>query len=427
MILALALLAGGQAAPLAAAPPAAVAAEAAAQAMPMTGPRVPGMASFDRIIPALMRKYRVPGGAVAVARDGRLVLARGYGLADRDAQQPVQPDSLFRLASLSKPITAVAVLALVDAGRLDLDAPAFRALGAAAADPRLGRVTVRELLQHTGGWDPEDSHVLDPPGQYDPMFDSREIARAMGAPAPASCPTIIRFMTGKPLDFDPGTQYAYSNFGYCVLGRVIEGVTGQSYADSVAASVLQPAGISRMRLGHTRLEERADGEVRYYDYPGAARVQSVFPDGRGLVPAPYGGFYLEAMDAHGGWLASAIDYLRFITALDGRRGPPLLRPETVRQMVARPAPPVSVGTDTYYGLGWSIRPVGDDANWWHTGALDGTSTIAVRAAGGLAWVALFNSWPKDRDAWADELDAQLWQAVDGVTEWPSHDLFDQFP
>src|SRR6266851_1979291 len=96
------LLGGGQASPGGGSAPA-LAAEPAGQGTAMTGPAVPGMASFDRIIPALMRKYRVPGGAIAVAKDGRLVLARGYGLADRDGQQPVQPDALFRLASISKP------------------------------------------------------------------------------------------------------------------------------------------------------------------------------------------------------------------------------------------------------------------------------------------------------------------------------------
>jgi hypothetical protein len=78
-------------------------------------------------------------------------------------------------------------------------------------------------------------------------------------------------------------------------------------------------------------------------------------------------------------------------------------------------------------MGWDVRPVGDDANWWHTGTLDGTSTIVVRAAGGLAWVALFNSWPENRDGWANELDEKLWQAVDGVTRCPDHDLFGLLP
>jgi CubicO group peptidase (beta-lactamase class C family) len=96
--------------------------------MPMSGPAAPGMASFDRVVPAFMEKWRIPGGAVAVVKDGRLVLARGYGWADREAGRRVEPDSLFRIASLSKSITAAAVLELAEAGRLGLDDRVFQLL-----------------------------------------------------------------------------------------------------------------------------------------------------------------------------------------------------------------------------------------------------------------------------------------------------------
>ena len=371
-----------------------------------------------------MEKWEIPGGAVAVVKDGKLVLARGYGLADVECDEPVQPDSLFRIASISKPITAVTLLKLVEEGRLDLDAESFGVLehlqapAGTTTNSRTYDITIRQLLQHSGGWDRDRS--------FDPMFIPERAARKVGATEPASCETIIRFMLGQPPEYDAGTQYAYSNFGYCTLGRVIEKVTRQSYDEYVRSQVLEPMGITRMRIGGTLLDGRAAGEVRYYDYTGARSAHSVFPDVSGRVPWPYGGFYLEAMDAHGGWIASAIDLMRFVSAVDGSRPPAFLQPETLSLMVSRPKPPLWEGTSYYYGMGWLVRPIRNDANWWHTGSLPGTTSIIVRTHHGLAWAVLFNSRPRDSNKLLGELDAALWEAVRGVSRWPSHDLFRQY-
>ena len=390
-----------------------------------TGIYVAEMASFDRIITNLMEKWRIPGGVVAVVKDGRLVLARGYGIADMMRHEPVQPDSLFRIASLSKQITAAAILRLMEEGRLGLEDKAFCILdhlqppaGGATTDPRIRDITIRQLLQHSGGWDRDRG--------FDPMFISHRVAQAIGTSEPASSETIIRFMLGQPLDFDPGTQYAYSNFGYCVLGRVIEKVTERTYYEYVRSQLLEPLGITRMRLGRSLLKDRAEEEVHYYDYPTASGVVSVFPDVSGRVPSPYGGFHLEAMDAHGGWIGSVIDLMRFVTALDGSRPVAILKPKNVSLMVSRPAPPLWVGTSYYHGMGWLVRPVRNDANWWHTGSLRGTAAILVRTYDGLAWVALFNSRPKDRAGFLRELDDARRQATREVANWPTHDLFGQY-
>ena len=89
--------------------------------IPVSGAAVPGMGSYDQIIPDLMRRYAIPGGAVAVLRDGKLIYARGFGYADVEAKTRVQPDALFRIASVSKPVTAAAIMKLVEEGRLGLD------------------------------------------------------------------------------------------------------------------------------------------------------------------------------------------------------------------------------------------------------------------------------------------------------------------
>jgi len=390
----------------------------------VTGIPVAAMSSFDRVMVGLMMKWGIPGGALAVVKDGRLVLAHGYGLADTDAEQLVQPDSLFRICSISKPITAVAILKLLEEGRLNLDDKAFAILdnlkprSGKPADPRIYNVSIRHLLQHSGGWDREKT--------FDPMFISREAASAVGAPAPASCETVIRYMLERRLDFEPGTRYAYSNFGYCVLGRIIEKLTNQTYEEFVKSQILAPMGITDMRIGRTLLKDRVENEVRYYDYDGAPLVQSVFTSTKKLVLAPYGGFYLEALDAHGGWIASAIDLVRFAASIDGHRQPAFLRPETVQIMTARPAPPLWVGESYWYAMGWLVRPQrGAEANWWHAGSLPGSQTFLVRTYHGLAWAALFNTRlqkPDDGNL-MNELDESLWRAESEVASWPGHDLF----
>ncbi len=349
-----------------------------------------------------------------------MVYARGFGWADKEANQAVQPESLFRIASISKPVTSVAILKLVEEGKLNLDAKVFCAPGGSCLlehlqpppnvtvkDTRLYDVTVRHLLYHVGGWDRNKSG--------DPMFRPipERAARALGVPHPPSCETIIRYMLGQRLDFTPGTNYAYSNFGYCILGRVIEKVTGQSYEEYVKANVLKPMGVARMRIGRTLLEGRAEGEVRYYD---GRWVPCVFP-GMTDCPFPYGGFYLEAMDSHGGWIASAIDLLRFVTAIDGRRPPAFLKPETVNLMIS----PYWPGPTSYYAMGWGVQVVGEEANWDHNGSLPGTSTFLFRQYNGLAWALLFNINP------VPPLNRAIQQITDQVREWPTHDLFGQYP
>lgn len=373
-----------------------------------------------------MTRWSIPGGAVALVKDEKLVMAEGYGLVDKSTSQPAAATSLFRIASVSKPITAVTILKLYEDGLLGLEEKAFQILEdlepppGGVADPRIYQITIRDLLQHSGGWDSSLSG--------DPMFKSREIAQAMGVPLPADSLTIIRYMMGRPLDFAPGERYAYSNFGYCVLGRIIERVTGQDYENSVKTRILGPIGIRSMRIGHTLLKDRAENEAVYYDYLGAPLAESVFPDVPGLVAWPYGGFYLEAMDSHGGWVASAVDLMRFITAVDGRPlRQDLLKPSTIDLMVARPKLADWKNSAWYYALGWDVRPQVTDSNWWHTGSLPGTETIVVRTYHGMAWAALFNSRPQDSDGFEAELDSALWEAVNGITDWPSEDLFANYP
>jgi N-acyl-D-amino-acid deacylase len=393
--------------------------------LPATGIENPDLAPLDELMKSFIAESNVPGAALAVGKDGRLLYARGFGYADLERKAPVQPTSLFRVASVSKPITAVAVLQLVEAGKLKLDDKAFdllklHPLGEGKPDPRLARVTVLQLLRHTGGWDSAKS--------FDPMFRSVEIAKAAGASPPAKQEQIIRYMLARPLDFDPGERSAYSNFGYCVLGRIIERASGQPYADHVRARVLAPLGIRDMRLGKTLPGDRADGEVTYYD-PAGRTGPCVFADMQGRpVPLPYGAFCLEAMDSHGGWLASAVDLVRFASAFAEPNRCPILRQDSLKTMFARPDGLAGYEKDgspkaAYYACGWMVRPVGSAGafNAWHNGSVSGTASLMVRRHDGFAWAVLFNT--SGDHLW--KIDSLLHRAVDSVKRWPKEDLTSQ--
>jgi N-acyl-D-amino-acid deacylase len=385
--------------------------------------KLPMADAFDREIEQFMSARKVPGGALAVVKDRRLVYTHAYGWADRDKKTPVKADSLFRIASISKPFTATAILKLVETKGLDLEAPVtdflpFKPVLAdgKAPDPRWKRVTLRHCLHHTGGWDRDASG--------DPMFRSLETARAVGVAAPANAQAIIRYMLGQPLDFDPGARYAYSNFGYCLLGRVIEKVGGRPYEQFVREEVLAPMGIRGMRLGASLESGRAEGEVRYYT-PDDREGPSVFPGLPAKVPEPYGTFCLEALDSHGGWLASAPDLARFAAVLDAPGDSTCLKPDTRQVLYEPPAPPVSRNPDGslaghFYGCGWSVRPAGKEgrANYSHNGSLPGTFTLLSRWSDGLSWAVLFNQRSESSRLPDMAIDSALRHAADAVEQWP---------
>ena len=385
-----------------------------------TGQSVPGMAVFDRTIARFMRENDIPGAALAVERRGRLVYARGFGVADRENGVPVQPDSLFRIASLSKPITAVAVLKLVEDGRLKLDARVFRDLLSgieprSVADEKMNEITVRHLLRHSGGFDAKRSE--------DPHFRQRKISDAISRTTPLDCEDLISYMKRQWLDFSPGERYAYSNFGYCALGRVIEKVSGMPYEEYVREAILVPAGVKRMRVADPFLKGRLENEVRYYDYPGAPSVRSLDWRVGERVSRPYDGV-LSTADSVGAWAASAVDLLRFVRAVDGRGGDDIIAAGTVEAMIV--APPYKEGP-VWYGLGWRIRDKGRGrSNWWHNGSMPGTTSMLVRSARKSSFAVLMNSRPKDRRKFQRALGKAMSRAFGQVTEWPDHDLFRRF-
>jgi CubicO group peptidase (beta-lactamase class C family) len=386
----------------------AIAGTSAARVWRVTGQTASGLASFDSTLKSFMQARTIPHASLAVVRKGKLVLARGYNWT-ADTSSQAGPTSLFRVASVSKPVTATAVMKLVQDGKLSLSARVAPLLGlSTTADARLGNVTVLHLLQHLGGWDRSVSP--------DPMFQDRAVAKLLGVPLPVSQPQVMDYTTRRPLDFAPGTKYAYSNYGYLLLGKIIEKVSGLSYASYVQQKVLGPVKIKRMVLGRSSKALRRSTEAPYFS---AGTGSTVLDTSATVVPAPYGSFNIENMAAHGGWLSSAVDLAKFTTISDAAG---VLTSASIAKMFAKPS--IGVNSDGwYYGMGWMVRPVTGGKNTWHDGSLPGTSALMVRRFDGLSWVVLFDQRDDPSGLGYGDIDSLLHKAANAVTTWPTTNLF----
>ncbi len=402
-----------------------------AEPLPLvTGVTNANLAPFDKLMTSFIAENKVPGAALAVTRHGKLVYARGFGLADVEKKEQVQPDALFRICSISKPITAVATMQLVEKGKIGLDDKVMERMklvplvGADAKfDERWKTITIRQCLQHTGGWDRGKSG--------DPIERPWQIAKAFQIETPVAPSYIVRYMMGQPLDFDPGTRYVYSNLGYLILGRIIEEATGQNYEAYVKKEVLQPLGIKSAQLGRALPESRVKGEVVYYD-PKQSMARCLYPPRvRERVPIQYGGLNFEAFEAHGAWIASAVELVKFAAAFDNPAKSPLLTAKSIEQMWARPegAPgQTAKGTPkaSFYACGWNVRPVGNNgkSNQYHAGYIAGSESFLVRRSDGLNWAVLFNSAHNRAGKLLTGLiDSPIHEAADQVKQWPDGDQF----
>jgi N-acyl-D-amino-acid deacylase len=388
-----------------------LAAQQAPQELPVTGVAGPGLERLDAVVIETMRRLGIPGASLAVTRNGSLVLAKGYGWANLQARVPAGPDTLFALASVSKSLTAVTILKLVDAKRLDLDARAFELLSdieplaGDRVDPRVKSITVRHLLYHAAGWDRAKSG--------DPNGFSERVARRMQVPLPIKPRQLTRFMLGRPLDFDPGTESRYSNFGYIVLGLVIEEVTGVSYERAIREILIVPLGISRTRLNRIRGSGYLPDEAHRYGPHGAEDRE--------------GGHLLITM-ASGGWLATSADMVRFLAALDGSRGARFLSAESFRAMTAAPPPPVPPRANgTYAGLGWDqVEKTPRGVSYRKNGGLLGVRSLIVHRDDGIDWALFWNGGREAGNgtgAGPRQFTSPVEEALTSQKTWPKVDLF----
>jgi CubicO group peptidase (beta-lactamase class C family) len=326
--------------------------------------------------------FHVPAMSIALSKNGRFVYDGAGGMADRQHMTQAQQNTLFRIADLSKSITAVTILSLTEAGKLNLADHVFGAAGILGT--KYGKspyktyvtdLTVDHLLTHTGGgWAADDN---------DPMFHNNGWDQGK---------LMTETIDNVPLTNPPGTQWAYSNFGYCVLGRVIEQIAGQPYESYVQGNILAPCGITSMQVAQNSERHRASDEVVY--------IGQYSED-------PYK-ININRMDSSAGWIASSTQLVQFLNHVAGAPGiPALLKPETIRLMTT-PAPAYPEG-DARYARGWMVSENGH-GSWWHSGSLPGSTALMIRNPDASCSAALCNT----RSQPHQEMDTALYEMLQNM-------------
>jgi CubicO group peptidase (beta-lactamase class C family) len=369
--------------------------------------------AIDSIFGGYFKQKKIRGASIAVTKRGKLVYVQSFGFSNCLDSTRTEPWNLFRIASVSKLITAAAIMKLCESGQLDLDDKVFGPSGwlndpeySQYTDRRVERITLRHLLTHTSGWNHK---------RFDPAFAPLVIAEKYKKRKAAGTEDLIRYTLDCKLDFEPGSTYSYSNTGYCILGKIIEKASGMSYEDYIQFSLLHPLGIYDMHIGKSFPEEMPDEEVMYY----INGKQGLYPayDGSGLrVPVQYGGNNIELLGPAGGWIASAPELIKLIVAMDGFSShPDILSRQSIKSMTRNES---RINTL----MGW--RGTDGRGTWWRTGTMAGTSALVMRFSNETNWVILLNTTSTDRKSRThNELSKAIYHCMTLVKQWPQADLF----
>jgi CubicO group peptidase (beta-lactamase class C family) len=327
-------------------------------------------AEIEKAVSSFMSATSVPGVGAAVVLDGEPVWSAGFGMADLENSSPAASSTLFRLGSISKPITAVAILQLNERGKLDLDAPVQKYCP--AFPQKDSPITTRELLGHLGG-----IRHYNPDGKGDIPEDS---ARHF-----ASMEESLQIFAGDPLVAKPGTKFAYSTYGYTLLGCVLEGAASQKYVDYVKENVFRPAGMQQTQADDFFAVIPHRSRWYHKDKAGVVRNAGVL-DSSYKIPG-------------GGLISSADDMARFEAAILADK---LLQRPTRDLMWT--SLKTADGKMTGYGLGWGVVDKFGLHILAHTGGQQGTSTaFAVVPERRAGVVILANMDNVDSGSLADEI------------------------
>jgi serine beta-lactamase-like protein LACTB, mitochondrial len=277
---------------------------------------------IEAAISSAMSKDNIPGMSVAIVTDKRLAWANGYGFADLENFVPAKASTVYRLASISKTITAVAAMQLAERGKLDLDAPVQKYC--AAFPEKQWTVTTRQVLGHLGGvrhYGPQDGKFFQGGGDNTKPFNSTNDS--------------LIFFKDDPLLHEPGSKYLYSTYGYNLLGCVLEGASAMTFLDYVRDHIFKPAGMSTIRDDRVAaiIANRAQGYAR--NRSGELR-NSELADTSYKIPG-------------GGFCSTVEDLAKFAIALQTGK---LLKPESLHQAWTRQK--TRDGKETTYGLGWQV-------------------------------------------------------------------------
>jgi len=335
-------------------------------------------------IQAYINQHSIPGLSIAITRQERLVFAKGFGFADTSAGEKVHPNHLFRIASVSKPMTSIGIMKLIEQGKFSLTSKVFGAstllgttYGTKAYSARLKNITVQHLLEHTSGLSNDGG---------DPMFMNYDLNQKQ---------LIDWVLDNRAVKNAPGTTYEYYNFGYILLGRIIEKYSSQTFETYLQTSIFNNSPqTSMMSVGGDTLAARKANEVVYY-------------------PSSAYNLRVRRMDANGGLIARPIDLVGIMTKVDGFTFKSnILSSSTITTMWTPST------ANSGYGKGWIV----DSSYRGHNGAMTGTIAFLVRRNDAFSFAFTVNTRPAN-DSFAFQLKGIMDSIVTSVGTWPAYDLF----
>lgn len=373
---------------------------------------IPDLLAMDRKVNAYLRKWHMKGASLAITRGDSLVYAKGYGWADEENGLEMSPRHILRMASVSKLITAAGIMVLHDRGELNIKDTVFGPSGilndstitALIKDRNYYKITVEHLMRHQGGF------------RRDPLFSSRDVMNQLQLDHAPEAEDFYRVVLNRRLKFAPGSWQSYSNFGYLLLSKVIEKVSGMPYEEFIRNEVLAPAGCYDMHIAGTYYEDRKDNEVRYYTHEGDGKYIEEYNNSNVIVERCYGGNNIPMLSGAGAWCGSPAEIARFVASIDGRpEVPDIISKESVELMTGY------YDRDTF-SLGWNdTHP---DKGWSRSGTLAGTTALVKLFPDGECWVFISNTstWKGPRQAtYTDALFRSLRQSYS--SKLPQRDMF----
>lgn len=370
---------------------------------------------FDRFINTFLTRWDIKGATFAIMKDGELLYAKGYGYANLEKNEKVDVNNLFRIASVSKLITATAIMKLYEDGKLKLSDKVFGEEGILndsmflkISDKRVKNITVEHLLRHKGGFSLRVG---------DPMFNPAIVARTLGVDLPIHMDDYVKYAAQGRLKSNPGSSTSYSNIGYLILSKIIEKISGQQYEKYVQESILNPIGCYDMHIAYNQILNKFPNEVKYYEVHDAEPIEAY--DGTGkMAMRSSGGNDIRGLYGAGAWISSSVELLKFITAIDGNcGGETILSQKSINYM-----------TQNIKGslpIGWA--KINGSNEWQRTGSLSGSSAFVKRQSNGYTWVFVTNTSSWKGSSFTYYINKEVSNAIKTVKSWPNQDLFIEQP
>lgn len=339
------------------------------------------LADMESQLKRYFERWELNGAQLAITRNDSLIYAKGFGWADKERGIEMQPNNVMRLASVSKLLTAVGIMKLVEAGKLHLSDKVFGNKGilndtsftSRIKDNRYFDITVENLLRHSAGFTT---------GAGDPMFSTRYIMMQNHLTEAPDNKQLMRILLKRRLGFTPGTSRRYSNVGYMLLSMIIERRTGMPYETFMQDSVFSKAGCYDFHIAGNYYADRRSNEVKYYMHKGSEPVYEYNNSGR-LVEKCYGENDIPRLAGAGAWCASAAELARFVASIDLLPGVPDILSKVSIERMTQDLP------DGSFCLGWNFCHKGYP--WIRTGSLSGTSALVLRYPDGQCWILITNT------------------------------------